>query len=455
MGLNDIEKRSRGYELLKVWVRFWHNHIFYRNYTIIGKEKIPFGKPMIFTPNHSNALMDALAVLFSSDILFVFLARADIFKNPKIASILYFLKILPIYRVRDGFDTVKKSKDILRKASDIIMAGDAMVILPEGNHSRIRRLRPLKKGFARMAFQTEELNDYNLDLHIVPVGIDYDNFTSYRSSLVMTFGDPVPVSQFVDGYKQNPPIALNKIKNKLSENLAPVLINIKSEEYYDLYNNLRFLFRDITGKEMGLDSNLDSNRVKIDQATVKKIEIFERNNINEFKSFNEKVTMFYNLKEKLGLTDIIIKSKGKNCGLILFQLIGLLGFLPVFIYGFLNNIIAYYIPIAVTRKFKDEQFVSSVKFVVSALLFPLLYILQTSIVIGFTNFTTGLLYLASLPITGIMAWAWSGVFLKFKTRFKFIFNKVSNSSDQNKIISLYDELHVIMTTKILNSTENQ
>ena len=84
MGLNNIEKKSTGYELLKIWVKFWHNKVYYRNFSIVNKDKVPLDKPMIFTPNHSNALMDALAVLFSEDILFVFLARADIFKNSKI-----------------------------------------------------------------------------------------------------------------------------------------------------------------------------------------------------------------------------------------------------------------------------------------------------------------------------------------------------------------------------------
>ena len=56
--------------------------------------------------------MDALAVLFTHNGQPVFLARADIFKKKMIAAILYFLKILPVYRIRDGFSSLKANDEI-------------------------------------------------------------------------------------------------------------------------------------------------------------------------------------------------------------------------------------------------------------------------------------------------------------------------------------------------------
>jgi len=271
MGLSNIEKKSFGYDLLKIWVRFWHNTLFYKNYVIIGKENIPTDKPIIFTPNHQNALMDALALLFSTNKTLVFVARADMFKKSAIASILYFLKILPIYRIRDGFDAVKKSKNIILKTIDIINSGSAMVILPEGNHSGLRRLRPLKKGFARMAFETEEANNYNLDIHIVPVGIDYDNYESYRSSLIVNFGKPVAVADYVEQYKSNSAIAINQIKNELSEHMKPLIVNIESVDNYELYNELRIIYRSRMAEVLNVDCNDVKNRLTIDQYLVKEL----------------------------------------------------------------------------------------------------------------------------------------------------------------------------------------
>ena len=81
MGKNNIEKFSLGYALVKAVTGFWHNNFFYRKIIVLGLENINPGDHLIFAPNHQNALMDALAVLFTHKGQPVFLARADIFKK--------------------------------------------------------------------------------------------------------------------------------------------------------------------------------------------------------------------------------------------------------------------------------------------------------------------------------------------------------------------------------------
>ena len=118
MGKENIEKYSVGYALVKTVTGFWHNNIFYRRIIVLGRENINPDDHLIFAPNHQNALMDALAVLFTSRDRIVFLARADIFKKKLLASILYFLKILPVYRIRDGFSSLKGNDEIFTKTID-------------------------------------------------------------------------------------------------------------------------------------------------------------------------------------------------------------------------------------------------------------------------------------------------------------------------------------------------
>ena len=101
MGKENIEKYSARYALLKRVAGFWHNNIFYRKIIVVGRENINPDEHLIFAPNHQNALMDALAVLFTHKGQPIFLARADIFKKKTVASLLYFMKILPVYRIRD------------------------------------------------------------------------------------------------------------------------------------------------------------------------------------------------------------------------------------------------------------------------------------------------------------------------------------------------------------------
>ncbi len=403
MGLNNIEKKSTGYELFKKYVNWWHNKIYYSHVTVVGTENIPSDKPLIFTANHQNALMDALIMLLSVNRIMVFVARADIFKNPKIAKILYFLKILPIYRVRDGFETVKKTNDIINRTVNVIAEGCGMSILPEGNHSYIRRLRPLKKGFARMAFQAEEMNNFDLDLHIMPVGIYYDSRKKYHSRIFIQFGKPLPVAPHIETYKENHPVALNAIKNELSDAMRPLVLDIRSEEYYDFYNSIR-TYNDFLPTDYKPKSK-DHFHLEFlqQQKLVASLEKEEKDNPAQFKEIVQKFTEFETLLHKHRLKDF---GKTKQLGILplLVKTFGIIVFAPISLYGILNNTLPYYIPIWITTRLKDKQFVSSFKFVISMLLFPLFYIIQTLVVLGITgDFKIALVYLVSLPLTAKIA----------------------------------------------------
>ena len=77
---------------------------YYGEIIVIGKENIPTDSPVIFAPNHTNALMDAIAVhaVVPYSLPLIFLARADIFRNKTAARFLRYAKIMPAFRMRDG-----------------------------------------------------------------------------------------------------------------------------------------------------------------------------------------------------------------------------------------------------------------------------------------------------------------------------------------------------------------
>jgi 1-acyl-sn-glycerol-3-phosphate acyltransferase len=107
----------------------------------VGLEKIPADTPVLFAPNHQNALMDALAVLFAARKPVGFLARADIFKKPAIAKTLNLLKILPIYRIRDGVELLGRNQEVFDNTIEVLNSNTPICILPEGNHEGKKQLR--------------------------------------------------------------------------------------------------------------------------------------------------------------------------------------------------------------------------------------------------------------------------------------------------------------------------
>jgi len=343
--------------------------------------------------------MDALAVLFTLKGQPVFLARADIFKKKFIASLLYFLKILPVYRIRDGYASLKDNNEIFDKTIDVLRNKNGLVILPEGSHEGFRRLRQLKKGICRIAFQAEEASDFKLNIKIIPVGIEFTHYSRYRQVLTVVYGRPVEVSEFNELYRKSPEIALNELRNKLSSEMKRIMVHIDSEEDYEAIDELRSI---VNGR---FSDKVRFPKLFRDRILIEKLNRLKVNDITLFKRI---CTLSLQVKEKakeLNIDYRLLAKKKHPLGWLIAGFAGLIAGLPLFIYGNIFNLTILEIPNFQVRKIKDVQFRSSLKYGYSlALAFivtPIVLILSFVI---FSPWWLSILIFLSLPVSGLIAW---------------------------------------------------
>ena len=226
-----IQDPDGWYSFLFNYVLFSVNHS-YRKIHYVGLENIPKDGAIIFAPNHTNTLMDALVVLCYDHTPKVFVARADIFKNPVLAKIFHFLKIMPIMRQRDGFQAVKKNQEIINKSVDVLKDKIPFCIFPEGTHQAKYSSLPLSKGIFRIAFQANELMP-DVPLYIVPVGICYGDFFRFRSTIRMEFGKPINVGAYLAEHPElSPQEQTNGMRDLLTERLHDTLFHIPNDDDY-------------------------------------------------------------------------------------------------------------------------------------------------------------------------------------------------------------------------------
>jgi 1-acyl-sn-glycerol-3-phosphate acyltransferase len=147
-------------------------YFYFGSIVVRGKNNIPRDKPLIVVANHQNALLDALLVATQLGLTPYFLTRFDVFKIPVVARMLRYLQLLPVYRMRDGIEHIPKNEDTFERCTQLLSNGAAILIFPEGNHSLERKLRPISKGFTRIAFRTLEQQP-DLPLQVLPIGINY------------------------------------------------------------------------------------------------------------------------------------------------------------------------------------------------------------------------------------------------------------------------------------------
>lgn len=261
---------SIGYFLLRELVRIPYS-LFYRKIKVLGKENIPKDKPVIFAPNHQNALMDPLAMIFSTPKQIVFLARGDIFKGGLLIKVLTFLKILPVYRQHDGKAALKKNDEVFAKSVDYLSRFGSFCLFPEARHNPHRNLRPLKKGIPRIAFQTLQATNYDIDIQIVPTGIYYEDKDQSHSYLQIKYGKPIAVKDYIDQIKDNEQRAMIQLSQDMTPCIEPLILNIPEKEDYDLIEKIRVIHTDYKLKKEKQNVN-DIKRFEYDQKLIRAID---------------------------------------------------------------------------------------------------------------------------------------------------------------------------------------
>jgi 1-acyl-sn-glycerol-3-phosphate acyltransferase len=435
MAKENIEKYSTRYALFKQAVAFWHDKIFYRKIIVMGRENINPDHHLIFAPNHQNALMDALAVLFTHKGQPVFLARADIFKKKTIATFLYFIKILPVYRIRDGFSTVKANDEIFLKTIDVLKNKNGLVILPEGDHVGFRRLRQLKKGICRVAFQADEATDFKLKIKIIPVGVEYSNYSRLRQVLTVVYGKPVEVSEYHQLYRDSPEKALNVLRDRLSTEIKKVMVHIESEDDYEAIDELRSI---INGR---YSDNIKFPKLFRDRNLIDKM---NRLKVSDHQTYNKICSLSLQVKNKaedLNISYELLEKKKHPLGWLIAGLASLFLTFPVWLFGNIFTLTFLSLPELQIRKTKDLQFHSTIRFGISlALAFIFLPVYLVISLIIFSPWWLAVIIFITIPVAGIFAWNYNILFRRIIGGFRLRKYIRENNPDYSDLRKNYDEL---------------
>ena len=180
--------------------------------------------------NHPNGLIDPLIVAVNNPRIQHFLVRASAFKKPLIKRFLESLNLIPIFRIRDGVKQLEKNTEVFEKCFDLLNQQKALMIFPEGSHNHKRNVRKLSKGFSRIVFGALERNP-ELKIHIISVGVTYQNPSIYPTDVCVHFGTPILANDFY-----NPQIIhseIKRLKEVIRSQLKTLSVHIPLDENYE------------------------------------------------------------------------------------------------------------------------------------------------------------------------------------------------------------------------------
>ena len=371
--IKKIQERDSLYDFLHVLVD-GVTKASYRKVKFEGLERIPKDGAVIFAPNHTGALMDAMVMLAMDGKPKVFLARADIFKNPKLAKIFRFCKMMPIMRMRDGIEEVKKNNKTIEVSADVLKDRMPLCIFPEGTHQTKYSMLPLSKGIFRIAMQAKELLG-DVPLYIVPVGIRYGNFYRFRSSLRVRVGNPLEVGEFIArNSDRTPQEQMNLMKRSLEELMKENLLYIPNDQEYDAKNEICAAV-----SEMLLEKHVPDSKdslLAVNQEAVRRIDDMKESSPGQAERLIALGDKASRMRKACRISMNSVAKRPTALSVALKALL-LLVTLPYTLVTMVLTLPLTAVSMFLTSKFKNRAFHNSVRFVLRLLLWPLLMIIYT------------------------------------------------------------------------------
>lgn len=181
--------------------------------------------PLLIAANHPNSFLDAIIVstLFKRPVYS--LARGDAFTNSFTTALLRSLNIFPVYRMSEGAENLEQNYQTFDLCRDIFKKNGIVLIFSEGRCINEWKLRPLKKGTARLAISSWQ---EGIDLKIIPAGINYHSFTDFGKNIQLQFGEQIDRQTLNthNGYGKT----IQEFNNVLKESLSELVVTINPDD---------------------------------------------------------------------------------------------------------------------------------------------------------------------------------------------------------------------------------
>jgi len=357
------------------------------------------------------------------------------FRKPFARFCLRELNVAPIYRIEEGLENVHKNLDTFTGIYNILKDNGNLVVFSEGICVQEKRLQKLRKGTARMAFGAEE--KYGIDVHIVPVGINYTYPSKFRKEVMINFHEPFSIKELKDDYKANPAKALLAFNEKVDASLRKEVIIIENPENDWLAEQLLIMGRN--GYILPLFQwrfDTDDRRM-LEKEVCEKINFISKTSKESLDSLKLKVKTYIDLLANNRLKDENFARK-LDFGFLRFLAI-VAGF-PVFIAGYISNLIPFIVPKFICDKLiKDLRFYSSVYVssgtVLYLIYFPVLLILA-GVFFGWTGFLLGLL----VPLAGYLVLFYQEIFWERFRNLRFWLISKQNPKLISDLVSLRKDI---------------
>jgi len=217
---------------------------------------IPSDGAVLLLPNHPNALLDPTIIWATANRDVRFLAKSTLF-NGALRPVLAGARAIPVYRKLDqGVDTARNT-ETFAAVSAALAAGDAVCVFPEGLSHSSGRLEPLRTGAARMALAAVR---EGTPVALVPVGLNFERKTMFRSRVIVVFGQPFAARDLA-AHADSDRTAVKTLTERITDRMRLLLVEADPRSDAALVDRVDRLYAAARGASWEPEERLARRRV--------------------------------------------------------------------------------------------------------------------------------------------------------------------------------------------------
>jgi len=142
------------------------------------------------------------------------------------------MNLLPIFRATDADprESVRRNNEMFNETFDLLQKGNIIIIFPEAVSVTEKRVRPVKKGTARMAVDMFKRSNREMELSVLPVGMNYTSFNGPRKDVMINFGDPISMQDRKEELDQHEAKFVNALTKEIEVQLKNLMVISNKEK---------------------------------------------------------------------------------------------------------------------------------------------------------------------------------------------------------------------------------
>jgi 1-acyl-sn-glycerol-3-phosphate acyltransferase len=400
--------------------------------------------PVLVTANHPNALVDPLVIFRTAGRATRPLAKAPLFEQALVGTVLRGLGGLPVYRKQDRPELMHLNDNTFDAAIKVLHEGGAVQIYPEGQSHSEPSLTPIRTGAARIALMAEERRDWKLDLRIQPVGLTYSRKHLFRGRAVAAFGESFGVADLRETYERDPREAVRSLTDRIRRGLEALTLNYDHPEDGELVDVAERLYAREKKRIGWREREPMVQRLPRLRRFTEGIKWLRATSPERLDQLREDVGRYLRLLTIFGARESDVPPRYRPWEVVrytLWQLAMLLLVLPAAAVGAAVWILPYLVTQRIAALFSQQlDQVATYKMSVGLLLFPLwLTVLSvgTWFVVGLPSALAALLL---LPACGLAAVAWRDRQATLREDLRVLRRAIRRREDRDRLAELRAEL---------------